>query len=316
MSIIKGIKVGTTDITSTYVNGNSRSDTKEMEVTAVSLQDIGYIATPDNTVYTGSAITPTPVVTANFDGDVVTLDYGIDYTLSYSNNTNVGTATVTATGIGNYTGSISSSWSITGATLTVNSPDQYYDYDGTLHGTAVSATSVNSQTITIRYRTTNSGDYNITSTPQIRNVADSKIIYYKVSAPNHADYTGSYILEVNPLNAVLSWGTLSWTYDGTAHSTTCVVSNLVSGDTCDVILSGNTITDIGTTTVTATGLSNSNYSLYNDLTRTLTVSPGLFIRLSGVWTPVRKVFKRVYGTWVEQDMQTAFSTSERYIKMN
>ena len=76
MSIIKGIKVGTTDITSTYVNGNSRSDTKELEVIAVSLQDIGYVESPDNAVYTGSPITPTPVVTANFDGNVVTLDYG------------------------------------------------------------------------------------------------------------------------------------------------------------------------------------------------------------------------------------------------
>ena len=316
MSIIKGIKVGTTDITSTYVNGNSRSDTKELEVIAVSLQDIGYVESPDNAVYTGSPITPTPVVTANFDGNVVTLDYGIDYTLSYSNNVNVGTATVTVTGIGNYSGSISATWSITGATLTVNAPDQYYDYDGILHGVAVSASSVNNQAITIKYRTSSSGDYNITSVPQIRNVADSKTIYFKVSAPNHTDYIGSYEIEIIPLTAVLSWGTLSWTYDGNAHSTTCVVSNLVSGDTCDVILSGNSITGMGTTTVTATGLSNSNYSLPSDVTRTLTVTPGLFIKVYGSWIPVKKVFKRISGSWVEQEMQNAFSTSERYIKMN
>lgn len=316
MSIIKGIKVGTTDITSTYVNGNSRSDTKELEVVAASLQDVGYVESPDNTVYTGSPITPTPVVTANFDGNVVTLDYGIDYTLSYSNNVNVGTATVTVTGIGNYSGSISTSWTITGAALTVIANDQYYDYDGSLHGVAVSASSVNNQEITITYRTSSSGDYNITSVPQIRNVADSKTIYFKVSAPNHTDYTGSYRIEITPLTAVLSWGTLSWTYDGNAHSTTCEVSNLVSGDTCNVILSGNSITGMGTTMVTATGLSNSNYSLPSDVTRTLTVTPGLFIRAYGSWIPVKKVFKRLSGFWVEQEMQNTFSTSEMYVKID
>ena len=116
MTIIKGIKVGTTEITSAYSDGNNRSDTKELEVIAVSLQAVnGVISSPSNTVYTGFAITPTPAVTVTLDGVVTTLQLGTDYTLSYANNINVGTATVTATGIGNYSGTISSTWTITGA---------------------------------------------------------------------------------------------------------------------------------------------------------------------------------------------------------
>ena len=52
---------------------------------------------PDKVV-TGEAITPTPAVTLG--GETLTKD--TDYTLSYDDNTEVGTATVTVTGIGEY----------------------------------------------------------------------------------------------------------------------------------------------------------------------------------------------------------------------
>ncbi len=58
--------------------------------------------------YTGSAITPT--VTVTYDG--ATLTEGTDYTVAYSNNVSPGTATVTITGIGGYTGSTSVTFTI------------------------------------------------------------------------------------------------------------------------------------------------------------------------------------------------------------
>ena len=51
-------------------------------------------------VYTGTAFEPEVIVT---DGET-TLVKGTDYTLSYTGNVNAGTATVTVTGVGNYTG--------------------------------------------------------------------------------------------------------------------------------------------------------------------------------------------------------------------
>ena len=50
--------------------------------------------------YTGKALTPKPTVKV----ESITLREGTDYTLSYASNVNVGTATVTITGKGNYTG--------------------------------------------------------------------------------------------------------------------------------------------------------------------------------------------------------------------
>ncbi len=65
--------------------------------------------------YTGSAITPKPVVTYG----ATTLAVGINYGLSYTNNTNVGTATVTLTGLSPYTGTKAVTFQIVKATPTV-----------------------------------------------------------------------------------------------------------------------------------------------------------------------------------------------------
>ena len=58
------------------------------------------VATIANQVYTGSALTP--AVTVTVDGKTLVKD--TDYTVAYANNTDAGTAQVTITGKGNYTG--------------------------------------------------------------------------------------------------------------------------------------------------------------------------------------------------------------------
>ena len=66
------------------------------------------LASVDSQPYTGSAITPKPVVT---DGSA--LAENTDFTYSYESHTYVGTATVKITGIGNYTGEKSTTFAIT-----------------------------------------------------------------------------------------------------------------------------------------------------------------------------------------------------------
>ena len=67
---------------------------------------------PDQT-YTGSAITPAIDIET-------TLTLDTDYTIEYSDNTNVGTATVTITGIGNYGGTIERTFTIVPSTIMVS----------------------------------------------------------------------------------------------------------------------------------------------------------------------------------------------------
>lgn len=87
---------------------------------------------------------------------------------------------------------------ITPASLTVNAPDQTYTYNGQAQGKGITASTVDGTAVTIKYGTSN-GSYTLDAAPKITNVSESnKTIYYKVSAPNHADYTGQYKLIMNP----------------------------------------------------------------------------------------------------------------------
>ena len=111
---------------------------------------------------------------------------------------------------------VSVTLTIGNANLTVSAPNQSYTYNGSAQGSAITVTSVGSQTVTIKYGTT-SGTYNLTSAPQITNVADSKTIYYQATAANHNTATGSYTLTINkrtvtPTAPTLTTGTL--TYNG------------------------------------------------------------------------------------------------------
>jgi hypothetical protein len=70
------------------------SDVVGMDLSSATVSEI------EDQNYTGKAITPTPTVVL----DGMTLTEGTDYTLSYTDNVDVGTATVTVTGKGAYVG--------------------------------------------------------------------------------------------------------------------------------------------------------------------------------------------------------------------
>ena len=70
-----------------------------------------------STTYTGSDIEPTVMVK---DGNKPLVN-GTDYTVAYTDNRNAGTATVTITGEGNYTGEAKATWTIAPKELTVQS---------------------------------------------------------------------------------------------------------------------------------------------------------------------------------------------------
>ena len=87
---------------SQYYSGLNLTMTLVKSIANMTVADIS------SKMYTGSAICPDVVVK---DGDAV-LVKNTDYTVTCSDNINVGTATVTITGIGDYTGTVSKQFSI------------------------------------------------------------------------------------------------------------------------------------------------------------------------------------------------------------
>lgn len=82
-------------------------------------------------VYTGNKIRPSVIVKATVNGKAKELSAGTDYKISYTDNLNAGTATVTVRGKGNYRGTLSAHFkirpvSLKSATLTRTA----YIYDG------------------------------------------------------------------------------------------------------------------------------------------------------------------------------------------
>lgn len=89
--------------------------TREFNIIAKSIDDAKITGATNTKRYTGAYIKPLKKVKVVLGNK--TLKYGTDYTISYKNNKNVGTASLTITGIGNYSGSRSFNFKITKAKL-------------------------------------------------------------------------------------------------------------------------------------------------------------------------------------------------------
>ncbi len=103
---------------------------------------------------------------------------------------------------------------------------------------------------TISYGTKD-GTYDLTSAPTITNVADSKTIYYKITANNYTAKTGSFKCTVSKANntLTLSSSSLSMAYGATA---TFTITKNTSGGALGVVSSA---TDIATASLSGTTVS-------------------------------------------------------------
>ncbi len=111
---VSGDKVVANAMGSTYLSATVLTETATVPVT-VQKDIANCTVTLDQTsyIYDGTAKEPTATV---LDGST-TLISGTDYTVSYSNNTKVGTAAVIIKGKGNYTGTVTASFTIEGTSL-------------------------------------------------------------------------------------------------------------------------------------------------------------------------------------------------------
>ena len=96
------------DMNYTYLKPTNNSiPASKIDLSSASINDI------NPQTYTGSAIKPSVAVTLNNK----TLKLNEDYTVTYTNNTSVGTAQITIEGIGNYTGTKTTTFKINPKTI-------------------------------------------------------------------------------------------------------------------------------------------------------------------------------------------------------
>ena len=196
---------------------------------------------------TGSEITPEPTVVVN--GRTLTKD--TDYTVSYTDNTNIGTATVTVTGKNNYKGTGIATFEIANKeVLTISglNNNEEFTYDGTSKtptGTlTVTGDKVTVSELKVLYEGTGSTSYSGATAPTN---AGTYTVTYKVPDTN-ANYTGTFSVAFTIKKASLEKVTIvKDTFEYTGSDITPTLNNVnsnieVTGDTTAKNVSNYTIT--------------------------------------------------------------------------
>ncbi len=215
--------------------------------------DITVAAIEDQT-YTGSRICPAISVT---DGEKV-LEPGVDFTTQCSNNISVGTASMTITGKGHYTGKISEQFKIAKAPLIVIAKDKSIIYGdkpanaGVEYSGFVSVDNENSLSGSIVY----SYDY-----AQYDKVGEYAIMPSGLESDNYEIEFVAGKLTVGPKEISIAWDDkeTSFTYNGKAQAPNATAGGLLNNDECNIII--DSVMNVGKYSAEAIDLTNINYKL-------------------------------------------------------
>lgn len=218
ISYSDNIKAGTATITFEGIGNyvDTTTTTFTINPASISTATVSGLAAQ---VYTGAALTQTPVVTLGS----ISLLAGSDYTVSYKNNVNAGTASVVFTGQGNYKDTIEKTFAITPKTITptITLSQTSFTYKGSVQKPAVSVkaggTTLPSTDYTVTWPSgcTNAGTYTI-SIALKRNYSGTGTVRFvinkaanKITASN---FTRSYSAKTQTitLGAKATGGTLTY----------------------------------------------------------------------------------------------------------
>lgn len=261
--------------------------------------------------YTGNPVCPDIFELWDWDNEEV-LVIDEDYTTSFSNNINAGenTATVTATGKGNFTGTYSETFTINRAKTAVEPTKTDRTYNGSEQngysnaGTYVTLTGTTSTTFSCALN--NLANFSFTATP------DS----------NHAWSDGTYAAKtytwvMNPKSIAVTWGaTTSWTYDGNSHAPTASVDTGIPGETIGLSVSGaqalpnpeDTPYYIATASIESTsiGTYSKNYILTN-ITKSFTIN-----KANSYWTIEPTLISDFTYAGTERNLLSAWQSCNGY----
>ena len=252
---------GTADIT---VRTNDGGKTAVCRVTVSRIDLSGYTFTLSQTVYTYDGKAKEPAVTVKNGSTVLTS--GTDYSVSYANNVNAGTATAKVTGKGKYKGEKSLSFTINKA-----EPKLAFAAGSITKKTTDAAFTNNLSkttdgTVTFVSDKTNVATVNSTSgLVTLKKVTGTAVITAKAAeGKNYKAGSAKYTLTVTDGRIDISACTVtlsptSYTYDGKAKTPTVTVKNgssvLKSGADYTVTYPGNCI-NAGSYTIVVNGAGN------------------------------------------------------------
>ena len=248
----------------TFIGNYTGSATAYFKITSPlpNLKNAEISTIPDQT-YTGSEIHPRVTVTL----EKKVLAEGTDYTVSYENNKNVGTAVITITGnnktcAGSRTVKFRIAQAdITSCTITGVTSGQTYTYTGKDIRPSIRVTYNN-------YELTENTDYTVSYKSEAGNTINAGTVYVTVVGIGNYKNEKSigYIIKADSLkNATIKLGEYNSIYDGTEKTPSVVSVTTESGkvltDLSDFKITYSNAVNAGTATVAVTPkLANINYT--------------------------------------------------------
>ena len=257
VSYKNNINAGTASVTITGKGSYSGSQKKNFTITPADLTKTTISLSASSFIYDGAEKKPAITIKAG----KTQLTPNKDYTISYKNNTNVGTASVTVTGKGNYTGSISKSFTIAATNLStadVKLSAASFTYNGKAITPSVTVTC-NGKVLT------NGTDYSVAYTNNI-NAGTSRVTITGIGA-----YSGvkTVTFRIQRAKATLTPTAAALTLTQSSRKTAVIRSkktdgkiSLKSSNSKIVKISGTSIIPLspGQATVTITAAQGRNYN--------------------------------------------------------
>ena len=298
---VTALKAGTGTITITASAEGFDDVTKTVNVT-VSKKSISGASVQlsfSSANYTGFAIMPSATLTLG--GKILSAE--TDYTTSVKNNVNAGTATIAFSGIGNYTGSISKTFTIVGtdiAKTVITVAKETYVYSGSAYKPAV----------TVQYdgKTLTEGtDYSVSYS------SNTNAGTAKVTITGKCGFTGTYsesfTIAPKDISGLTAQVAASAEYTGSNITTAVTVKDgtkVLSTSSYTIAYKNNK--NIGTATVTITG--KGNYT--GTITKTFDILPA-----KQTMQKLETRYKGFFADWAQKGSATGYeveySTNANFI---
>ena len=262
ISYRNNLNVGVTTVIATGMGDYTGYTSKNFTITKRAMAG-GTVSMASSVSFTGRNITPS--VTVKVAGR--TLTNGTDYTVSYSNNKNVGTATVKITGKGNYSGSLSAKFDIVPAKQQIQKLETKYKgfyIDWAQKGSATGydveySVNANMSGAVSKHLTANKPD-----TLTVSGLAGDKVYYVRVRSYTNVNgkvYYGAWsdIKSIKTANNDITKATVSgistkaFTGKAITQNVTVKVGNTVLKNGTDYTVSYSNNKKVGKATVKITG---------------------------------------------------------------
>ena len=286
---------GTITITGKGIYGGSVKKTftiKKLEISATAVSGTG------NKVYTGSVIKPVPA--AKVGGR--TLKNGTDFTVSYKNNTEPGTATLKVTGKGNYSGSVSKTFKITARAIN--------DVEVTVPDTVFTGEQVKPDVVVSygNYQFINNSDYTLSFKDNV-NIGTASVV---VTGKNHlsGSRTVTFPIEKADISSTeIAVKNATFTGSAIKPSVTVKLGNVTLKEGTHYTLSYKNNVNAGTAQVTISGKGSLEGAVTKDFTIAKADISKASISASGTYAPdgVKITINAKFGNYTLKNSDYSFT---------